>query len=250
MSLRHIAVPGTYNVRDLGGYATPSGHTRWRRILRADGLHRMKDEGVAQLHALGVATVIDLRRGHELQAGPNPFREHDGVRYVHISLFDALAHDQIAAAETASGNLLLDLYCQALAEQQKEIAAVLTAIAEAGPGLVLFHCTAGKDRTGLIAALLLALAGVAEADIVEDYALTKAQIAPLLAPILAHAEARGENMAHYKALLECEEQTMRDFLAHLAANHGDTEAYLAKIGIDAETAARLRARLLDDAETV
>ena len=247
MSTRYIPVPGTHNIRDLGGYATPAGHTKWRRILRADGLHRMKAEGVALLRELGVSTVIDLRRDHELHAGPNPFRDHAQVSYIHISLFDALAHDAAHAPDAASRNVLLNLYCQALADKQAEIRAVLTAIAEAEPGIVLFHCTAGKDRTGLIAALLLALAEVGEADIVEDYALTKAQIAPLIESILDHAQARGENMAQFMALLECEAETMREFLDHLAAEYGGVAAYLAKIGINAETVASLRARLLDGA---
>ena len=246
MSTRHVAMPGAYNIRDLGGYKTPSGHTKWRRILRADGLHRMPATSVAQLHELGVRTVIDLRRDHELEAGPNPFRDHAQVRYVNISLFDILALETAKATGADGGNVLLNLYCQAVAEKQPEIRAVLTTIAEAVPGIVLFHCTAGKDRTGIIAALLLALAGVGEEDIVEDYALTKAQIAPLLDNIIANAQARSENMAHFLALLDCEADTMRHFLDHLATEHGGVLAYLAKIGIDRETAANLRIRLLEE----
>jgi protein-tyrosine phosphatase len=243
MSTRHIAVPGTYNVRDLGGYATPDGHTRWRQVLRADGLHRMRDDGVAQLHALGVRTVIDLRRDHELEAQPNPLRAHPEIRYVHVSLFDRL--DVVDAVAPAGGeaNVLLGLYRQALAERGAAIRTILTTIADAD-GPVLFHCTAGKDRTGVIAALLLALAGVDRADIVADYALTKAQIAPLLDSILAHAAARGEDMALYAALLRCEPETMHALLDTLEATHGGILAYLAGIGLDDATVARLRARLL------
>ena len=246
MSTRNIAVPGAHNIRDLGGYKTPSGHTKWRRILRADGLHRMPAASVAQLRELGVRTVIDLRWDQELIAGPNPFRDHAEVRYVNISLIDILVLETVKATNAGGGNVLLSLYCQALADKQPEIRAVLTAIAEAEPGIVLFHCTNGKDRTGIIAALLLALVGVGEAEIVEDYALTKAQIAPLLGEKIAYAQARGENMGHYLALLECEAETIRHFLDHLAAEHGGVLAYLAKIGIDLETSARLRARLLEE----
>ncbi len=245
MSTRHIPVPGTHNIRDLGGYATQAGPTRWRRLLRADGLHRMNQEGVAQLHGLGVRTVIDLRRHHELATQPNPTNGHPGIAYVHISLFDKLDVAEATAPETDEPNVLLSLYRRALAERGEEIRQILTTIAEAD-GLVLFHCTAGKDRTGVIAALLLALAGVSEQDIVADYALTKSQIAPLLDAIQQRVTARGEDMNRYKALLECEPETMQQFLDHLAEHHGGVNRYLVGIGVTETITARLRARLLAD----
>jgi protein-tyrosine phosphatase len=242
MSTRHIPVPGTHNIRDLGGYATPSGLTHWRRVLRADGLHRMTQAGVDQLHALGVRTVIDLRRDHELEAQPNPFRSHPDMNYVHVSLFDQLDVVDASAPRDGRVNVLLGLYCMALAERGEAIRTILTTIAHAD-GLVLFHCTAGKDRTGVIAALLLALVGVAREDIVADYALTKTQIAPLLDTILANAAKRGEDMERYQALLQCEPETMQAFLDHLNAQHGGVEPYLAAIGVEPSVIARLRARL-------
>jgi len=241
MHTRLIPVPGTFNIRDLGGYATPEGHTRWRSILRADGLHRMTAEGVAELHALGVRTVIDLRRGHELEAGPNPFRDHAAVDYRHIPLFDEL--DLVEVARQGP-NVLLTLYRRALAERQAAIRDVLVAIAEAPEGVVLFHCTAGKDRTGIIAALLLAHVGVARADIVADYAATKAQIAPLRDDLVKRVAARGDDVAAFLTLLECEPETMEAWLDHLAEQHRDVAGYLAGIGLDAAVLARLRARLV------
>ncbi len=243
MPLRHIPVPGTHNIRDLGGYATQEGPTQWRRVLRADGLHRMNMDGVDQLHALGVRTVIDLRRDHELELQPNPTKTHPEIDYVHISLFDQLDVADAAVPRDGQVNVLLGLYCMALAERGDAIRSILTTIADAD-GLVLFHCTAGKDRTGVIAALLLALVGVPREDIVADYAITKAQIAPLLDTILANAAKRGEDMDRYQALLQCEPETMHAFLDHLDADHGGVERYLAKIGIDAAVVARLRARLI------
>jgi protein-tyrosine phosphatase len=223
MPTRLIAVPGACNIRDLGGYATPSGLTQWRRILRADGLHRVPATELGMLRDLGVRTVIDLRWDHEVEAGPNPFCDDAEVRYLNISLLNKLALATVRVANTGAG-----------------------AIADAEPGIVLFHCTNGKDRTGIIAALLLAVAGVDEIDIAEDYALTKAQIAPLLGNIIANAQARGENIEQYAPLLECEAGTMRAFLGHLDTAHGGVPAYLAKIGIDAKTTSKLRARLLEE----
>jgi protein-tyrosine phosphatase len=238
---RHVAVAGTFNIRDLGGYASREGQTRWRRLLRADGLHRLDAVGMAMLADEGVRTVIDLRRDHELESHPNPFRDNPAVAYHNVSLFEAL--DPTAMT---GGDVLLDLYLAALATRHGPIAQVLTLIADAPEGIVLFHCTAGKDRTGLIAALILALAGVETAVIVEDYALTGPMIAPLLETFIADAIARGSDVEAFRPLLACDPQTMAATLAFLIDNHGSVEAYLASIGLDNDTVGRLKARLAEE----
>jgi protein-tyrosine phosphatase len=235
---RHVAVAGTFNIRDLGGYVSGEGQTRWRRLLRADGLHRLDAAGMTMLTDEGVRTVIDLRRDHELESHPNPFRDNPIVAYHNVSLFDALD-----PAAMTSGDVLLDLYLAALTTRHGAIAQVLTLIADAPEGIVLFHCTAGKDRTGLIAALMLALAGVEVAVIVEDYALTGPMIAPLLETFVADAVARGTDIESFRPLLACERQTMLTTLAFLIDNHGSVEDYLRSIGLGHDTIDRLRARL-------
>lgn len=239
-SQRHIAVAGTYNVRDLGGYPSGAAHTRWRRLLRADGLHRLDAAGMAALVGEGVTTVIDLRREDETTARPNPFRGNPVVAYHNVSLFDALD----PAAMTGE-NVLHDLYVAALTTRHGAIAEVLTLITEAPEGAVLFHCTAGKDRTGLIAALVLSLAGVEATRIVEDYALTGPMIQPLHETFIADAAARGVALNEFRALLACEPATMAATLEHLTDTHGSAEAYLLAIGLDARMIARLKARLLE-----
>lgn len=238
---RHLPVPGTFNIRDLGGYVAGQAETRWRRILRADGLHHLDEAGMAVLTAEGVTTIIDLRHDHELESRPNPFHAHPAVAYHNVSLFERLAPGDLSA-----GDVLLDLYTQALTTRQAAIGTVLTLIAEAPQGVVLFHCTAGKDRTGLVAALLLALAGVADATILDDYALTKPMIAPLLDRLIAEAEERGADIAVLRPLLACEPQTMAATIAHILDNHGSVEAYLLAIGLSDATIARLKTRLLED----
>lgn len=239
---RRLAIAGTYNLRDLGGYALPGGTTRWRRVLRADGLHRLDADGIAEVKRLGVTTVIDLRRDEEMKNQPNPFRNENGVHYRNLSLFEALAPSSMAA-----GNALYDLYIQALASRGERIIEVMSAIADAPEGIVLFHCTAGKDRTGLIAALLLGLVGVDDATIIEDYSLTKALIAPAVEGFIADAESRGVDPEGFLPLLACEPETMADTLAHLARHHGSIPAYLERIGLDRSAARRLRARIAEEA---
>jgi protein-tyrosine phosphatase len=225
---RHLPLAGTHNVRDLGGYPAAGGTTRWRRVLRADSLHKLDADGVAALIDEGLLTVIDLRQPQELDSHPNPFASHDGVRYHNVSLFERVIPPMDAS------DVLLEMYKLALSDRGEALRTILTAIAEAGDeGAVLFHCTAGKDRTGIVAALLLSLAGVDSDTIKADYAMTAALIA---------------DPASFQKLLAAEPATMAAFIAHIDDVHGGVEAYLASIGIGAEVQARLRARLVETGE--
>ncbi|ODT74110.1 tyrosine-protein phosphatase [Devosia salina] len=238
---RHLPVKGTFNVRDLGGYGTPAGETRWRRILRADGLHRLDAEGMDALVEAGVATVIDLRHPGELATQPNPFHANPAVRYHNVSLFESLA-----PTPKPGQDLLLELYILALETRQAAIAEVLTIIADAPQGTVLYHCTAGKDRTGIVSALLLAIANVEAGLIVDDYALTAEMIAPMIEEMTAHAAAQGANVDHFRPLLASEPSTMIETIAYIEKNHGSAVTYLEKIGLSADTIDRLRHRLMGD----
>lgn len=240
---RHLPLAGTHNVRDLGGYPAAGGTTRWRRVLRADSLHKLDADGVAALIDEGLLTVIDLRQPQELDSHPNPFASHDGVRYHNVSLFERVIPPMDAS------DVLLEMYKLALSDRGEALRTILTAIAEAGDeGAVLFHCTAGKDRTGIVAALLLSLAGVDSDTIKADYAMTAAMIAPLNDELTAGAVARGADPASFQKLLAAEPATMAAFIAHIDDVHGGVEAYLASIGIGAEVQARLRARLVETGE--
>jgi len=239
---RHLPVQGTYNVRDLGGYPTATGETLWRRVLRSDGLHRLDDAGMDVLVAEGVGTVIDLRHANELETHPNPFGLREGVAYHNVSLFDLLA-----PAKLEQGDVLLELYKEALEKRQSAIAEVLTIIADAPEGAVLFHCTAGKDRTGIISALMLAVVGVEAAVIVEDYALTGPMIAPMVEEIIADMVARGGSIEQFRPMLATDPATMAATIVYLVESYGSVDDYLAHIGLDTDTVARLRQRLVGEA---
>lgn len=241
---RHLPIAGTYNVRDLGGYAAGDAETLWRRILRADALYRLQPEGVAELYDAGVRTVIDLRHDHELETAPNPFREHPGVRYLNIALFDQLVPPGMNGADQPA-DVLLGLYTLALTERQAAIREVLCSIADADEGAVLFHCTAGKDRTGIIAALMLAAAGVGMQSILDDYALTGPMIAPMIDELIAGAVARGADVASFKPLLASAPETMQAMLDHIDQRYGSVRDYLELIGLNAAAIERLRSRLID-----
>lgn len=244
---RHIKLEGTYNIRDLGGYATAQGtQTAWRRFLRADSPHGLNEAGQARLQAEGLSTVIDLRTEAEITETPNPFARRAGVLYAHRPLFTALAPDKLA--ESADGaHPLLGFYQSALDDRHEALNDIMTLIAGADEGAVMFHCTAGKDRTGLVAALLLGLAEVSADDIVADYALTEGLITGLVAGFLETARQRGGDVAAYARLLAAPAPTMRDTLGHLEARYGSVPRYLTHIGVAPGDIAALSDRLHEPA---
>lgn len=238
-AMRHWPLPDTHNIRDLGGYARQAGGaTQWRCILRGEALHPLTSESLAELVANDLSLVIDLRGPHETGVTTHPFIGHDTVAYRNIVLFDALA----PIAMTQQPFNMAQRYCEALDRCGEQFAEVFRAIATAEPGIVLFHCTAGKDRTGVIAAMLLAIAGVSHEDIIADYALT-ASAEGLIAQLRARAIAAGTDPDHAERMLASDAATMETFLAFLEAAHGGISAYLEKIGLTAAEVKALTDRL-------
>jgi protein-tyrosine phosphatase len=241
---RLIALDGAHNVRDLGGYRTQGGgFTRWHSIFRGDALHALSDADMTVLHSHDLATVIDLRNAAEIALEANPFKGHPRVRYINTSVFSALAPVEMMAAHYDAFDMG-DRYCQALDKCQAAIAEVLATIAAAPQGAVLFHCSAGKDRTGIIAALLLANAGVDETTIIEDYALTGTISGPLIANLRERALARGIPGKLADIVLASAPHSMRRALTHLDNAHGGVHRYMTRIGLSGEQIESLQRRLV------
>lgn len=240
---RHWPLPGTHNLRDLGGYPTATGQTtRFGRVFRCDGMHQISPEGQQALIDRGLRLVIDLRNERELEEKPNLLATHPQIDYHHIPLFRGLSRPN-----TPLGLMFptLEAMYQATLEQcRPTVAQTLQTLASQDEGAVLFHCTAGKDRTGLIAALLLGLAGVETEPIVQDYALTAQHAAPLLDELYQAGLARGLDPEGYRRLLTAEPNTMRATLAYLENDHGGIEGYVQGLGLPAGTAEKLSNRLL------
>ncbi|MDR1705640.1 MAG: tyrosine-protein phosphatase [Clostridiales bacterium] len=165
MYARRLLPNETYNVRDLGGYPTADGNvTRFGRFIRADMPEKLSEAGIRFLSGYGVNLVIDLRMEFEAEERPSPFRRIPGVRY----LLAPFAHDfDILGAPE------FDPYYDYIRvlERPNRLTAVMEELARS-QGCALFHCSAGKDRTGMVAALLLLLAGTPEPDVAADYEIT------------------------------------------------------------------------------
>lgn len=243
---RRLRWDGCFNVRDIGGYPTADGSvTRRGALLRGDDLCRLTPAGCAALRDYGVRTIIDLRQPAQVAATPHPFGP-DGVHAGAVRYHNLLLRDpRELPLETATGGrpTFLDIYRLVVDRSAPRVAAVVRAVAEAPAGGVLVHCQVGKDRTGLVVALLLALAGVPDATIAADYARSEVYLRPLYR---ARARAEGHDQARRLPPDEnrrSRPETMFGLLAHLRTAHGGARAYLLAAGLAPADLDRARDRL-------
>jgi len=238
---RLLAWEGVLNARDLGGYPAAGGReTRWGAVVRSDDLTALTPTGRAALVQYGVRTIVDLRLPKEVAGRPSPFAEpgDHGIAYANVSFVDP------AAAPPTEFSTLADDYKGMLDRFGQPVAAVMTTIANAAAGGVLVHCAAGKDRTGLVAALLLGLVGVAPETIARDYALSAECLRQRNEEWLENGpgdRAERQELLHRFAPTP---EAMLEVLDDLTERHGGVEGYLSRVGVPADDLARLRARLL------
>jgi protein-tyrosine phosphatase len=184
---RHIRLPGTLNLRDVGGYPTrDGGRVRWRALLRSDALHRVP-AGTAVLRGLGLRTVIDLRSHVEAEIAPSDLGDL-GPRTLHIPV---LGGDLRALPSDLSGT-----YRYIVDECGAAIAAVIQRLCAPAALPALIHCSAGRDRTGIVIALILAAMGVPDDVIAADYAFGGGR-ADLILEVLARVSDSGGSTGGY-----------------------------------------------------
>jgi protein-tyrosine phosphatase len=212
---RHLRIGAARNLRDVGGYPVAGGgSTRWRRLLRSDSLHDLSPADQAKLAVCGVRTVIDLRSLSEADAAPNRLIRSAVVRYVHVAFGDS----PLVAPTRA------ELYCLALHRRQREFQTVFTLLTHEGVLPAVLQCSAGRDRTGLVVALVLALVGVPAEIIAADYALTTDSPPGEGVPVSA--------------------EPMLDTLRYLETSFGGVQRYLDAIGLTDRELSAIRTALV------
>jgi protein-tyrosine phosphatase len=233
---------GYVNFRDLGGHATPDGPVRSGRVYRSDSLAHVDAADVEHLvEERGVRTVVDLRGATEVDAYPNhPMREA-GATVHHVPLIDPAKRESSGFEwETMT---LVDLYRFILESAGTEFVEVLQIIAEPANHPLVFHCAAGKDRAGLVAATVLGLLRVDDEEIVADYAQTSAALEALKARASKRAEGTGRPPAD--RFMTADAETMREVLGWLRAEHGGFEQYMLDHGLALGELELLRSSLID-----
>lgn len=238
---RHPHFDRLHNFRDLGGYPAASGlAVRWGRLYRSDSLAKLRDADTARFAALGVQTVIDLRYPFEIERwGRVPTT--CGLAYHNCSIEHRPFDQSQLSPSTDPVRFMADRYAEVAADGVEEIGEALRVIAAGGAPIVV-HCASGKDRTGILAALVLSLLGVAQADIVADYALTELATGGLIADWRAAHPGRELRWPFYG---RAPGEIIEVFLAELSASHGSVDGYVTGyLGLAGQLIEDLRARYL------
>lgn len=234
-----LPLEGSRNTRDLGGYQTADGQTtRFHRFLRSDALSSLSEADRSVLLAYGLCCAIDLRSEVEHQNFPAALRSCPEVEFVTVPLSDGV-NDKSGVLPRGMG----EMYTGLLDRAGAALSQVYRAALRHPEGCVLFNCTAGKDRTGTVAMLLLKLAGVPDEDVVRDYAATERYARPW-----RESQAELEQYLHIRVpehVFRSQPENMRQALAHLQTVYGGAEPYLRHIGLSGAETAALRRMLVD-----
>jgi protein-tyrosine phosphatase len=242
---RKLSFDGCFNFRDLGGYPTADGRqTRWRRLFRADGLSRLTKNDFATLASLGIVTVIDLRTVLEADTQGRFPGDVDGVSYHHLPLTDTLPGEE-ETPEWDRASFVADRYLGMLTEGTATVTAALSLLADPGNQPAVFHCSVGKDRTGVLSALVLGFLGVPDDVIVADYALSYEAMLLILAHLKERYPEASEIVERYRpVILSAAPASMAGFVAGVRTTYGSFEALARSLGVTAEIE-RLRAEFLE-----
>ncbi|MCW3818441.1 tyrosine-protein phosphatase [Micromonospora sp. DR5-3] len=231
-----------FNFRDVGGLTGHDGRTvRRGRLYRSDSLHRIDQTDQAAFTALGIRTVIDLRRPEEV-ARDGRVPAYDGLTYRHIHPEHQSWADIRYDPQESLPRWLADRYAALAETGTAGLAEAVGLIADSANAPVVVHCVAGKDRTGIVCALTLSVLGVADEDIAADYALSTEASARFSAWVAATTPAEAELP---RPFLASPAEAMTIFLTELRAGHGSVEGYLRHAGVTDAQLAALRAHLLD-----
>ena len=243
---RVVPLFAVHNFRDLGGYPTSDGReTRWRTLFRADGLYRLTADDALQVMGLGVRTVVDLRTENEVKTrGKFPVDEHD-VRYHHLAIIDATWGETATPEIDDVVEFLVWAYRAMLAEASPRFADAIRLLAATDTLPAVFHCAAGKDRTGLLSALVLGSLGVADDFIAADYGLTERAMRRLIAWANQHHPELADVYAKMPPrFAAADPRAMRVILSDISAAHGSVRGYVREIGVSDEVIDTLSQRLL------
>jgi len=259
-AFRRLDLEGPVNFRDLGGYEAADGRTvRQRHLFRSDALFRLTEADAAQVRALGVTTLIDFRTPDELEQHGFGGMDHLDAEHLHLPTIDTTrrvldltedgSSDDVSEEIARALVTAADAYMMMLDRGSNAYAEALRVVA-ASEAPVVFFCAAGKDRTGVFAALVLGLLGVSDDDIVTDYALTHDVIEKIhILRTATSSDEDNERMASYANLIgedlrNAYPASMQSTIDRLRERYGGWVGYAEEIGVGVDVLEQLRARLL------
>jgi len=258
-----LAIPGTSNLRDLGGYPVTDGVLAPRRLYRSEGLalpgagemHSVWDDTNAdQLRELGLRTVIDLRSAYEREVTPTAWPEATDAEVVWLEIAEGgEGSDTNVMQHLLSGRItrfdvedMGRFYCDVIDRRATVFGDVVRVLAEPRRLPALMHCSAGKDRTGLAVALVLSVLGTPRDVVVTDYTLTGQYRPDRVMRYADRLQQAGLDVDDVRVLFETPAEVMEVSLDHLDATYGGAAAYLTSAGgLSDDDLASLRHRLVD-----
>ena len=242
---RRLFWDGCINVRDMGGFDTHDGkRTRRGVLVRMDNPGYLTNDGIQAMLNYGVTTVIDLRYPTEITQYPQLTKTVKDQTGAPAIMTLPLLDEANRADEDAAFARSRDAWHEYVLDKRGEtLVEVLQAIAHAKPGPVAFHCAAGKDRTGIVSALILDLTGVLRDEIAEDYAVSAAWLEPRTQEWLAPMDEAQRMRMH--GLMATPPEYIHHALNYVDQKYGGTLNYLRTVGLSADVINTLRARLLE-----
>jgi len=237
---RELQLEIAHNVRHIGGYPTREGRLTSHSMVRSAGLHQLTPAGVGALSDYGIRVIVDLRSTVERERDVTPDPASAGIRHVIAPVFEQ-DHSPVGMEKEFPGYAIV--YERMLESGQNAYRTLFEVIAETD-GRVLFHCSAGKDRTGVAAALMLGLVDVEDETICEDFALSASLLAPVLGEWLPKMAERGIDEAKARKLMASDAADMVKTLAHIDRLYGGPAGYLEGIGLSPAAMSAVRAKLL------
>ena len=223
-----VPMDGTCNFRDLGGYPANGGTIKKGCFYRSDALHRLSEDDLSWMEEKKITYVLDLRSRSEVEQAPDRIREN--FTYYSIPMSDRMNDSQEALSIPER---LSDLYIKEVMER----------IAERNGEPVVFHCAVGKDRTGVIAMLLLRLAGVSEEVVEADYSVSAENMKSIFEEQRKIFKQRGIEISD--VLLSSPKEEMEITLDYLDSTWGNAETYLKECGVNAEDLEKLKKILVE-----
>ncbi|MBZ0296676.1 MAG: tyrosine-protein phosphatase [Anaerolineae bacterium] len=244
LSERVLKIEGGSNIRDIGGYSASGGKvTRWKTIVRSAGMDQITAAGQHGLLDYGVRHIIDLRDVAETMNTPNVFAKSTAVYYCNCPVIGM--EDVNKAIEDVP--TMVEMYTIILERCRGQIKNVLETIAQHLPnGPVVIHCWAGKDRTGIITALLLGLVGVPAETIAQDYAMSYELLADRIEAWRIYNLENGIDSSTFDEKNRSRPETMLATLDYLDSHLGGIESYLRAIGLSDTAMNTLRTHLVED----
>lgn len=249
---RRLPLTGLHNARDLGGYPTRSGKTtQFARFVRSEVPKSLTQEDMDFLRGYGIKTSVDFRGPNEIERHPSQLQNLDWIVYRSCPAFNK----QVAMGSSPEALKMKKLdafvkwsekYCEMLDMCRDWVKDTLEFMSDC-PGCVLFHCTTGKDRTGIVSALLLSLAGVPDPDIIADYCVSQIYLVPVYEQLQGSLPAAHEDgtVDFSDPFFRTEPENMALMMKYINDSFGSTEAYVKACGVSQNVIDRLRSRLLD-----